>query len=80
MYLNEKRDEMEKLNDLASLQNHVKTLRLHEILGNQNFHADTKKIEPVTKTIKTAPEEVTKTTMVSSEENNKAIAVLTKKF
>ena len=39
--------------ELASLQNQVKAVRLPDKLGKQNFHEDMKKaFEPVTKSLK----------------------------
>ena len=38
-----KTDDLEKLNELVSLQNQVKPFRLQDKLGKQNFHEDTKK-------------------------------------
>ena len=38
------REDLEKLNELVSLQNQVKTVRLQDKLGEQNFHEDLKKI------------------------------------
>ena len=38
------RENLEKLNELVSLQDQVKTVRLQDKLGKQNFHEDMKKI------------------------------------
>ena len=55
-------EELEKLNELVSLQNQVKVDRLQDKLGKQNFHENMKKVfEPVTKSIKDVSDEVTKT-------------------
>ena len=75
------RDDLESLNDLAPLQSQVKAPRLQDKLGKQYFHEDMKKVlKCVTKTFKDATEDVTKTTMVASEENNEAIAILNNKI
>ena len=37
------REDLEKLNELVSLQDQVKTVRLQDKLGKQNFHEDMKK-------------------------------------
>ena len=37
------REDMEKLNELVSLQYQVKAVRLQDKLGKQNFHEDMKK-------------------------------------
>ena len=45
---NEKYRRFEDLNELVSLENQVKTVRLQDKLGKQNFHEDMKKVfEPV---------------------------------
>ena len=42
-------EDLEKLEELASLQNQVKVVRLQDKLGKQNIHEDMKKVfEPVT--------------------------------
>ena len=61
MYSNKNWGDLEHLNELVSLQNQVKAVRLQDKLGKQNFHEDMKKVfEPVTKTIKDVSEDVTK--------------------
>ena len=73
------REDLEKLNELVSLQNQVKTVRLQDILGEQNFHEDMKKVyEPLT-TIKNVSENISKTLTESSINNNKAIENLNEK-
>ena len=68
------REDLEKLNELVSLQNQVKTVRLQEKLGEQNFHEVMKKVyEPLTDTIKNVSENISKTLTESSINNNKAI-------
>ena len=45
-------DDLENLNELASLEDQVKVVRLQDKLGKQNFHEDMKKVfEPVTKSL-----------------------------
>ena len=43
LYSIKDREELEKLNELVSLQNQVKVDRLQDKLGKQNFHEDMKK-------------------------------------
>ena len=44
------REDLENLNELVSLQDQVKVVRLQDKLGKQNFHEVMKKVfEPVTK-------------------------------
>ena len=75
------RQESEILEELASLQNQAKVVRLQEKLGKQNFHEDMKKIfEPVTKSIKDVSEEVMKTITETSIKNNQAIENLNNKL
>ena len=74
------REDLEKLNELVSLQNQVKTVRLQDKLGKQNFREDLQKVyEPVTKTIKNVSENISKTLTESSINNNKAIENLNEK-
>ena len=49
-YSTKNREVIEKLNELISLQNQVKAVRLQDKLGKRNFHEGMKKVfEPVTK-------------------------------
>ena len=55
LYSIKDREDLENLNDLASLQDQVKVFRLQDKIGKQNFHEDMKKVfEPVTKSLKTS--------------------------
>ena len=57
--------------ELVSLENQVKVVRLQNKLGKQNFHKDMKKVfEPVTKSIENTSENLTKAISESSKENN----------
>ena len=68
------REDLEKLNELASLQNEVKIVRLQDKLGKQNFHEDMKKVfEPVTKSLENTSENLTKAITETSIKNNQAI-------
>ena len=72
---------MEKLNELASLQSQLKALTLQDKLGKQNFHEVLKNVlEPGIKSNNDVSEGATKTMMVTSEENNNALATLNHKF
>ena len=45
--------DLEDLNELVSLQDQVKAVRLQDKLGKQNFHEDMEKVlEPMTNEIK----------------------------
>ena len=67
-------EDLEKLHELASLQNQVKVVRLQDKLGKQNFHEDMKKVfEPVTKSLENTSENLTKAVTESSKENNLAL-------
>ena len=75
------REDLEKLNDLVSLQDQVKVIRLQDKLGKQNFHEDmTKVFEPLTNTLKKTSENITKTITENSINNNKAIENLNEKI
>ena len=72
---------MEKLEELASLQNQVQAVRLQDKLGIQNFHEDMKKVfERFIKTTKVVSDEVTKTITETSNNNNKRLETLIKKL
>ena len=56
------REDMEKLNELVSLQYQVKAVRLQDKLGKQNFHEDMKKLfQPVTKSLGSTSQDITET-------------------
>ena len=75
------REDLEKLNELVSLENQVKVVRLQDKLGKQNFHEDMKKIfEPVTKSLENASQDITKSITETSVKNNQAIENLNKKL
>ena len=73
-------EDLEKLEELVSLQSQVKAVRLQDKLGKQNFHEDMKKLyEPLTDTIKNTSENITKTITNTSIKNTKAISDLNEK-
>ena len=75
------REDLEKLNDLVSLQDQVNEVRLQDKLGEQNYHEDSKKIfKPIANAIKSASENITKTLTETSINNNKALENLNEKF
>ena len=75
------REDLENLNELVSLQDQAKAVKLQEKLGKQNFHENMKKVfEPVTKTSKDVSENVTKHMMITSKENNQASQNLNNKL
>ena len=81
LYPNGNVEDLQKLNELVSLENHVKVVRLQDKLGKQNFHEDMKKVfEPVTKTLEDISEDITKTITETSTKNNQALENLNKKF
>ena len=74
-------DDLENLNELASLQNQVKAVRLQDKLGKQNFHENMKKVfEPVTKSLENTSQDRTKTITETSNKNNQAIENLNNKL
>ena len=74
------REDLEKLNELASLQDQVKAVRLQDKLGKENFHEDMKKVfESMTDAIKNTSEKITKTLTENSIITNKAIENLNEK-
>ena len=72
---------LQNLNEVASLQNQVKVVRLQDKLSKQNFHEDmTKVFEPLTDTLKKTSENITKTITENSIKINKAIENLNEKI
>ena len=81
LYAIKDREDMEKLEELASLKNEVNEVRLQDKLGKQIFHEDMKKVfEPVTKSLEKTSQDKTKTITESSITNNKAIENLNYKL
>ena len=81
LYSIKDREDFENLNELASLQDQVKVVRLQDKLGKQNFHEDMKKVfEPVTKSLEQTSQDITKTITENSINNNKAIENLNEKI
>ena len=74
LYSIKDREDLEKLEDLVSLQNQVKVVKLQDKLGEQNFHENIKKVfEPVTKSLENTSEKLTNAITDSSIKNNHAI-------
>ena len=64
-------EDLENLNELVSLQEQVKVVKLQDKLGKQNFHEDMKKVfEPVTKSLENTSENLTKAITETSIKNN----------
>ena len=81
LYSIKDREDLENLEELVSLQNQVKVVKLQEKLGKQNFHEDMKKVfEPVTKSIENTSQDITKTITETSIKNNQAIEKLNNKL
>ena len=74
MFAINNREDLDKLEELASLQDQVKVVKLQDKLGEQNFHEDMKKVfEPVTKSLKNTSENLTEAITETSIKNNLAI-------
>ena len=74
LYSIKDREDLENLEELVSLENQVKVVRLQDKLGKQSFHEDMKKVfEPVTKSLENTSENLTKAISESSKENNLAL-------
>ena len=81
LYSIKDREDLENLNELASLQDQVKAVRLQDKLGKQNFHEDMKKVfEPVTKSLENSSQEKTKTITETSLKNKQVIENLNNKL
>ena len=75
------REDLENLNELVSLQDQVKAVRLQEKLSKQNFHEDIKKVfEPIAKLLENISQDITKTITETSVKNNQAIENLDNKL
>ena len=71
LYSIKDREDLENLNELVLLQDQVKTVRLQDKLGKQNFHEDMKKVfEPVTKSLEITSENLTKAITETPLKNN----------
>ena len=80
LYSIKDREDLENLEELVSLQNQVKVVKLQDKLGEQNFHEDMKKVfEPMADTIKDVSENITKTITETSKKTTKAISDLNEK-
>ena len=75
------REDLQKLNELISLKNQVREVRLQDRLGEQNYHEDAKNLfKPTTDEIKKTSEKIAKTLTEMSDNNNKAIENLNEKI
>ena len=81
LYSIKDREDLANLNELASLQDQVKVVRLQDKLGKQDFHEDMKKLfEPITKSLEITSQDITKTITEPSMKNNQAIENLNNKL
>ena len=81
LYSIKDRGDLENLEELVSLENQVKAVRLQDKLGKQNFHEGMKKVfEPVTKSLENTSQDITKTITETSIKNNQAIEHLNEKI
>ena len=75
------REDLQNLNELTSLQDQVKAVRIQDKLGKQNFHEDIKKVfEPVTKSLESTSQDITKVITETSIKNSQAIENLNNKL
>ena len=81
LYSIKDREHLENLEELVSLQDQVKVVRLQDKFGKQNFQKDMKKVfEPVTKSLENTSQDITKTITETSIKNNQAIENLNNKL
>ena len=81
LYSIKDREDLENLNELVSLHDQVKTVRLQDKLGKQKFHEDMKEVfEPVTISLENTSQDITKTITETSVKNNQAIENLDNKL
>ena len=73
--------DLQYLNEIVSLENQVKFVRLQDKLGEQNFHEDMEKVfEPVVKSLANTSQDITKTITEASIKNNQPIENLNNKL
>ena len=73
LYSIKDREDLKNLEELVSLENQVKVVKLQDKLGKQNFHENLKKVfEPVTKSLENTSENLTKAITETSIKNNLA--------
>ena len=73
LYSIKDREDLENLEELVSLQDQVKVVRLQDKLCKQNFHEDMKKVfGTVTKSLENTSQDITKTIAETSLKNNQA--------
>ena len=81
LYSIKDREDLQNLEELVSLENQVKVVRLQDKLGKQNFQEHKKKVfEPVTKSLENTSQDLTKTIAETSIKNNQAIENLNNKL
>ena len=81
LYSIKDREDSKKLEDLVSLQNQVKVVKLQDKLGEQNIHEDKKKVfEPVSKSLENTSKKLTNAITDSSIKNNQAIENINNKL
>ena len=74
LFLLKDRQDLKDLEQLTTLQNQVKVVRLQDKLGKQNFHEGMKKVfESVTKSLENTSQDITKTITETYIKNNQAI-------
>ena len=67
-------DDFKGLNELFTLLDQLKAVRLEDKLGEQNYHQKSEKLfEPVTKSLEKTSQDITKTISESCVTNNKTI-------
>ena len=81
LYSMKDRDYFQNLEELVSLESQVEAVRLQHKLGKKKFHEDMKKVaEPVSKSLESISQDITKTITESSIKNNKALENLKEKI
>ena len=81
LYSIKDREDFKNLEELFSLENQVKVVKLQDKLGKQNFHENLEKLfEPVTKSLENTSENITKAITETSIKNNLAIENINNKL
>ena len=81
LYSIKDREDLQNLEELVSLESQVKAVRLQDKLGKQNFHESMKRVfDPVTKSLESTSQDLTKTFLETSSIENKTLENLNNKL
>ena len=74
-------EDIQNINELVSLENEMKAVKLQDKLGEQTYHQKSEKLfEPITKSSEKTSEDIAKTITETSIKSNQAIEILNNKL